>query len=123
MAGHSVAIWKGEKTFYMFDGLSRGPNGISSPYGTACVLRYIDVDKMADDFLQNIPQYGKNVFVIHSVKMVRAICPREHQPKVIKDHPAEIEEGGFKDVIPGMIKMFIRDLNFLRESWIYCTTF
>lgn len=101
MTGLSVAVWKGQKMFFMFDGLSRGPNGISSPYGTACVLRYLDIGSMADDFLQNVSEYGKNIFVIHDVNMTKQLCPRERQPKVVKDLSPTVREGGFQSIVPG----------------------
>ncbi|CAH1118614.1 unnamed protein product [Phaedon cochleariae] len=97
----AVAIWRGEKIYFMFDGLNRGPNGILSPTGTACITRYIDLAKMADTFLQNISKYGKNVFYIHSVNMQKGICPREREPKVLVEPPKTVHPGGFQDVMPG----------------------
>lgn len=85
----------------MFDSLSRGPNGISSPYGTACISRYLNLDKMSNDFLQNLPQYGRNVFVINNVNIAKSMCPRERQPKIMKDTVPVANDNGFKNVIPG----------------------
>lgn len=85
----------------MFDGLSRGPNGIASPYGTACVLRYLNTDQMAEDFIKNLPQYGKNLFVIHNVNMTKSLGPRDKQPVILKDKSPKVKDGGFRIVIPG----------------------
>lgn len=85
----------------MFDSQRRGPNGVTSPFGTACVMRYLNVNQMANDFLQNVPQYGKNIFVIHNVNMTKQICPREKQPKILKGDLPTVKDGGFINVIPG----------------------
>lgn len=63
-----VAVWRGEKMYYMFDGMKRGPNGIQSILGTGCITRYLKLEKLADVFLQNLPVLGKNQFIIHKVK-------------------------------------------------------
>ncbi|XP_074039685.1 uncharacterized protein [Leptinotarsa decemlineata] len=97
----SVAIWRGRKMYYMCDALNRGPNGIISPNGTACITRYLDLEKLANTFLANISRYGSNTFYIHNVNMVIDMCPREREPKVIIEPPKTVRPGGFQDVIPG----------------------
>lgn len=85
----------------MFDGLNRGPNGIVSPYGTACVLRYLKTEDIANDFLQNLPEYGKNNFMIHKVTMSKGICPREREPKELTEPVVTVKTGGFREVMIG----------------------
>ncbi|KAG5865092.1 hypothetical protein JTB14_025599, partial [Gonioctena quinquepunctata] len=97
----TVAVWRGEKMFYMFDGLNRGPNGVLSPNGTACITRYLDLGKMADTFLANVSKYGNNMFVIHNVEMDKDLCPREREPKIIVKPPKTVAVGGFSNVMPG----------------------
>lgn len=63
-----VAVWRGQKMYYMFDGMKRGPNGIQSILGTGCITRYLSLEKLADVFLKNLPVLGKSQFIIHKVK-------------------------------------------------------
>lgn len=51
----------------MFDGQKRGPNGVQSTAGTSCITRYVDLDKLVEVFLLNLPIVGKSEFVIHKV--------------------------------------------------------
>lgn len=53
--------------FYMFDGMKRGPSGVRSTIGTGCITRYMDVEKLAEVFLENLPPLGKGEFAIHQV--------------------------------------------------------
>lgn len=51
----------------MFDGQKRGPNGVHSTAGTGCITRYVDLDRLVEVFLLNLPTFGKSEFVIHKV--------------------------------------------------------
>lgn len=53
----------------MFDGQKRGPNGVQSTAGTSCITRYVDLDKLVEVFLLNLPIVGKSEFVIHKVNI------------------------------------------------------
>lgn len=98
--GICVAIWRGQKLYYMFDPKSRGPNGIQSPFGKACITRYLDLDIMADVFVKNIPQEGCNSFYIHKIWIKTLPCVRERQPEPVEEK--EIPKTKcFKSVIPG----------------------
>ncbi|XP_019769617.1 uncharacterized protein LOC109544047 isoform X1 [Dendroctonus ponderosae] len=97
-----VAVWKGQKMFYMFDGMKRGPNGVKSTIGTGCITRYMDVEKLAEVFLENLPALGKGEFVIHQVTLERNLCPREREPKDVIPVPKAVpKSAGLKLVIPG----------------------
>ncbi|KAJ8954144.1 hypothetical protein NQ318_005738 [Aromia moschata] len=98
----TVAIWRGERIYYMFDGMNRGPNGVVSPNGTACITRYLQIESLSQVFLANLPKFGKNTFCIHKVEMKRDLCPREREPKeMVVKIPKQVETGGFHNVIPG----------------------
>lgn len=98
--GICVAIWRGQKVYYMFDPKSRGPNGVQSPFGKACITRYLDLQKMADVFVKNIPKVGRNEFTIHKVWMKTQTCERQRQPE--PEEEKEIPKTNcFKQVIPG----------------------
>ncbi|XP_028139261.2 uncharacterized protein LOC114333567 isoform X2 [Diabrotica virgifera virgifera] len=99
--GLTVAIWRGARMYYMFDGLNRGRNGIVAPYGTACVTRYLDIDKLAEVFLANLPKYGNNCFFIHDVTMQKDICPRAREPKIVIPPQNVVPLGGFQEVAAG----------------------
>ncbi|CAG9829599.1 unnamed protein product [Diabrotica balteata] len=99
--GLTVAIWRGARMYYMFDGLNRGRNGIVAPYGTACVTRFLDIDKLADVFLANLPKYGNNCFFIHNVTMEKDICPRAREPKFVIPPQNTVALGGFQEVAAG----------------------
>ncbi|XP_056633874.1 uncharacterized protein LOC130443328 [Diorhabda sublineata] len=99
--GLTVAIWRGARMFYMFDGFNRSRNGTITPYGTACITRYLNLEKLADIFLSNLPKYGNNCFTIHNVSMTRDICPREREPKVVIPPPKTVNVGGFEEITPG----------------------
>lgn len=98
--GICVAIWRGQKIYYMFDPKSRGPNGVRSPFGKACITRYLDLQTMADVFVKNIPQEGRNEFYIHKTWLKTIPCSRERQPE--PEEEKEIPKTKcFKQVIPG----------------------
>ncbi|XP_060534309.1 uncharacterized protein LOC132706789 [Cylas formicarius] len=77
----NVAVWRGEEMYYMFDGLKRGPSGLESAMGTACITRYLSLEKLASVFLNNLPRFGKNQFFLHKLKLSRDLCPRNREPK------------------------------------------
>lgn len=97
-----VAVWKGNKVFYMFDSYARGPSGRSSPSGDACITRYLNLEKLAEVFLANLPDVGSNVFKIHKVEMAMGKCERQREPES-KEEKKEEEPvpSGFADVSPG----------------------
>lgn len=98
--GICVAIWRGQKVYYMFDPKSRGPNGIRSPFGKACITRYLDLKTMADVFVKNIPHEGRNAFSIHKIWIKTLPCARDRQPE--PEEEMEIPKTKcFKQVIPG----------------------
>lgn len=65
-----VAVFRGEKIFYMFDPNSRGPCGVKTVNGKACVTRYLDPELLTQVFLKNLEKEGKNFFAIHKVCVV-----------------------------------------------------
>ncbi|XP_023310426.1 uncharacterized protein LOC111691585 [Anoplophora glabripennis] len=99
----TVAIWRGQKVYYMFDGMNRGPNGIKSPNGTACITRYLDLEDMTKVFVANLPAFGKNFFVIHNITMTKDLCPRTREAKELRTNPQQksVESGGFRNVVAG----------------------
>ncbi|KAL1502116.1 hypothetical protein ABEB36_007308 [Hypothenemus hampei] len=100
--GISVAVWKGHKMYYMFDGMKRGPNGVQSTIGTGCLTRYLQIEKLVEVFLQNLPILGKNDFVIHWVGLSRNLCPRERAPKQVIPAPKAVSKSaGLKLILPG----------------------
>ncbi|XP_076256073.1 uncharacterized protein LOC143193632 [Rhynchophorus ferrugineus] len=100
--GIYIAIWKGEKMYYLFDGLKRGPNGIQSTTGSGCIIRCLMCEDLAKIFLENIPNTGRNEFFIHKITMSRNLCPRERAPHEIIPAPKAVPiTAGFKVVIPG----------------------
>lgn len=100
----TVAIWRGNKVYFMFDGMNRGPNGVVSLNGTACITRYLDLQEMSKVFLANLSHYGRNTFSIHRVTMTRDVCPRAREPKELKENPRKrgvSGTGGFQAVVAG----------------------
>lgn len=85
----------------MFDPYPRGPSGLESPTGDACITRYIDLDKLADVFLANLPQVGSNTFKIHNVEMTLGKCERPREPEKEEKKVEEPVPTGFVDVSPG----------------------
>lgn len=98
--GNCVAIWRGQKLYYMFDPKSRGPNGIASPFGKACITRYRDLETMAEVFVKNIPPEGRNEFCVHKTWLKTLPCARERQPEP-KEEKEIPKTKCFKQVIPG----------------------
>ncbi|XP_030747483.1 uncharacterized protein LOC115875982 isoform X2 [Sitophilus oryzae] len=105
--GLYVAVWKGAKMYYMFDGLKRGPNGVQSKIGTGCVTRHLSLKNLSKLFLQNLPVLGLNQFFIHQVTLSRNLCPRERAPKELIPTPKAVSKSaGLASVVPG--KLIIR---------------
>ncbi|CAH1989161.1 unnamed protein product [Acanthoscelides obtectus] len=96
-----VAIWRGQKIYYMFDSRNRGPNGIVAQNGVACILRTLGMKILVDTFLANLPKQGSNHFCIHKVVMVRDICARHREPKQLAEPKLAVTSGGFQRVMPG----------------------
>lgn len=96
-----VAVWRGQKVFYMFDPYSRGPSGLSSPNGDACVTRYLHLDKLAEVFLANLPVIGSTVFEIHKVEFKMGKCERAREPEKRPEKKEEPLPTSFVTVSPG----------------------
>lgn len=99
--GLFVAIWRGHSIFYMFDANSRGPNGVKSPNGVACITRHLKLDTLVDAFLKNLPtKEGLNDFKVHRIAITTGPCERERQPEP-EEKKIEPIPTGFQPIIPG----------------------
>ncbi|XP_050312068.1 uncharacterized protein LOC126747451 [Anthonomus grandis grandis] len=100
--GLYVAVWRGQKMYYMADGMKRGPNGIQSTIGSGCIMRFLDLEKLTTVFLKNLPILGKSEFTIHKINLSRNLCPRAREPKCVMPVPKAVPRAaGLKLVLPG----------------------
>ncbi|KAB0791417.1 hypothetical protein PPYR_03217 [Photinus pyralis] len=63
----SVAIWKKDQAFYYYDSHSRDEKGMINGYGTACVMRFSNMDDLALSIEANLQPGQNNSFNIGRV--------------------------------------------------------
>ncbi|KAK9886347.1 hypothetical protein WA026_015864 [Henosepilachna vigintioctopunctata] len=65
----SVAVWKKDGAFYYFDSHSRDNKGLTSSYGTACVLRLLTIDDLAKAIESNLGPNKLSFFNISAINV------------------------------------------------------
>lgn len=69
---YSVAVWRDETVYYMFDGHDLGPNGYRNFIGTAAVQRFEDHRQLVDAFFRNVRQLeGFNEYQVTKISIVK----------------------------------------------------
>ncbi|RZC38818.1 uncharacterized protein BDFB_004743, partial [Asbolus verrucosus] len=96
---YSVAVWKLDDIFYMFDPHPTGPSGGKSLIGVACITRFKNVEDLGQIFLNNLPKVGCNFFEIHAFTFEKDQCKRERKPEVKEEKSPKL--GGFAQVMAG----------------------
>ncbi|XP_044261040.1 uncharacterized protein LOC123009011 [Tribolium madens] len=63
----SMAIWREGDAYFYFDSHSRDKEGLSCPFGTACVLRTLNIKDLTQIFLSNLKADHLNLFNISRI--------------------------------------------------------
>lgn len=71
--GISVAIFKYNNTFWIFDSHSRGPNGRPAQNGTACLIKFLEIKSMYNMLKSIIPKSSENI--IGNQYSITSVCP------------------------------------------------
>lgn len=83
--GISVAIFKYDNTFWIFDSHSRGPNGRRAQNGTACLIKFLETQSMYSMLKNTIPKSLENIF--GNQYTITSVCPyirrNEHQTEPV----------------------------------------
>ncbi|CAG9853719.1 unnamed protein product [Phyllotreta striolata] len=65
----SVGVWKFEDMFFYSDSHSRDDKGLTTPFGTACIVRCCSLEDIVDMILCNFAPNPEDYFNITNVKM------------------------------------------------------
>ncbi|KAL3271900.1 hypothetical protein HHI36_022370 [Cryptolaemus montrouzieri] len=70
----SVAVWRKDGVFYYFDSHNRDNKGLTTAYGTACLLRLLNIDDLAKSIESNLYPDKNSFFNIGAfdVKLLEA---------------------------------------------------
>jgi len=83
--GISIAIFKCDNTFWIFDLHSRGPNGRPAKNGTACLIKFSETQSMYNMLKNSIPKSSENIF--SNQYTITIVCPyiqsNEHQTEFV----------------------------------------
>lgn len=99
----SFAVFKGEKMFYLFDPHCRGPNGLATTTGTACLLRFLNLEKLVDVMKANLPIEGSSRFYIDTVESTKEQIIKESKIGHAKIPELLQEPTAFVTISPGKI--------------------
>jgi hypothetical protein len=68
----SMAVWRRDETYYYYDSHSRNEKGVVCGFGTACILRLVNIDDLANAMMTNLGPDRQNFYNISRV-VVRLI--------------------------------------------------
>lgn len=101
----SFAIYKGQKMYYLFDPNCRGPNGLKTTNGVACLLRCMFLDQLVEIIKLNLPEEGSNRFYIDGVNIEKIPIKRGTQLGKKKLPTSLTEPSAYTTIQPGKIKL------------------
>nr|CAH7728598.1 unnamed protein product [Callosobruchus chinensis] len=65
----SVAVWRNGGVYYYFDSHDRDDKGLTTGYGTACIVRAILISELAAAIEFNLKASSENLFNIHRINV------------------------------------------------------
>jgi len=65
--GISVAIFKCDDIFWIFDSHSRGPNGRPAKNGTACLIKFSETQSMYNMLKNSIPKSLQKIYLVINI--------------------------------------------------------